>query len=409
MRRTPSGLRLVRGGAEDEVSEPAPHPLTTRGAQLLAPRGSASGAPHVWEELDRAASWVSDHWTGDAREEVRHALRVLCIALRHAPRDPGPGAENALGVGDLPWRVPVAELACRLRRRLVEQLRTDALPLGADASEIALGIIGSLDRVETTARADGARSVMDQLGGTHALELLVEVAHDMRSPLGSILFLVERLRDSGELDGPQARQLALVYGAAFGLSTVVSDVMELARGGDRLAHGASAPFDLDALVEDVRAIVAPLAEERGVALAVQVGALGQRVGRATALQRVLLNLITNALKFTPAGTVQVEIHPATAADGGADHIAFTVADSGRGIPPNVLEQVFQTFRRGPDLRSHAFSSAGLGLAICQKLVAAMGGELAVESAVGEGTRFRFTLELPRAGVVGSTRTRHPGG
>ncbi|HEY0780082.1 MAG TPA: histidine kinase dimerization/phospho-acceptor domain-containing protein, partial [Gemmatirosa sp.] len=243
MRRS-SGLRLVRGGAADDAPEPAPHPLTTRGAQLLAPRGSASGAPHVWEELDRAAAWVSDHWTGDAREEVRHALRVLCIALRNAPHDPGPGSENALGVSDLPWRVPVAELACRLRRRLVEQLRTDALPLGADGSEIALGIVASLDRVETSARADGARSIMDQLGGTHALELLVEVAHDMRSPLGSILFLVERLRDSGELDGPQARQLGLVYGAAFGLSTVVSDVMELARGGDRLASGASAAFDV---------------------------------------------------------------------------------------------------------------------------------------------------------------------
>lgn len=398
-RTTPSGLRLVRGdGPLNEFPEPAAHPLTTRGAQLLAPRGGSSGAPYVWEELDRAAAWVSDHWTGDAREEVRHALRVLCIALRNAPRDPAPGAEDALRVSDLPWRVPVAELACRLRRRLVEQLRNDALPLGAEASEVALGLIAALDRVESSAKADGARSVMDQLGGTHALELLVEVAHDMRSPLGSILFLVERLRDSSGLDGPQARQLGLVYGAAFGLSTVVSDVMELARGGDRLASAAAAgAFDVAGLVEEVRAIVAPLAEERGVGLAVAVGAIGARIGRAPALQRVLLNLVTNALKFTPSGTVQVDVQPAASEVGGADRVAFTVADSGRGIPPTVLEQLFQTFRRGPDTRSHAFSSAGLGLAICQKLVAAMGGELAVESAVGEGTRFRFTLELPRVG------------
>ena len=80
--------------------------------------------------------------------------------------------------------------------------------------------------------------------------------------------------------------------------------------------------------------------------------------------------------------------------GGADCVAFAVEDSGRGIPPAVLEQLFQTFRRGPDTRSHAFSSAGLGLAICQKLVSAMGGTLEVESAVGEGTRFRFVLEMP---------------
>ena len=399
-RTTPSGLRLVRGGSADEAydepAEPAAHPLTTRGAQLLAPRGAASGAPHVWEEVDRAAAGVSDHWTGDAREEVRHALRVLCIALRNAPRDPGPGAADALRVSDLPWRVPVAELACRLRRRLVEQLRRDALPLGADASEVALGLVAALDRVESSARADGARSVMDQLGGAHALELLVEVAHDMRSPLGSILFLVERMRTAGSLDGTLVRQLGLVYGAAFGLSTVVSDVMELARGGDRLAGGATTAFDVAGLVEEGRAIVAPLAEERGVALSVAVGAAGVRVGRATALQRVLLNLVTNALKFTPAGTVQVDVQPAPPDVGGDDRFAFTVADSGRGIPAAVLEQLFQTFRRGPDTRSHAFSSAGLGLAICQKLVAAMGGELEVDSAVGEGTRFRFVLALPRA-------------
>ncbi|HEY0776510.1 MAG TPA: ATP-binding protein, partial [Gemmatirosa sp.] len=151
------------------------------------------------------------------------------------------------------------------------------------------------------------------------------------------------------------------------------------------------------LVEDGRAIVAPLAEERGVGLAVSVGAVGARVGRATALQRVLLNLVTNALKFTPTGTVQVDVHPAAPAEGGVERVTFTVADSGRGMPAAVLEQLFQTFRRGPDMRSHAFSSAGLGLAICQKLVTAMGGELQVQSAVGEGTRFRFTLELPRAG------------
>ena len=403
IRRTPSGttgLRLVRGDAPSDgaesAEEGAAHPLTTRGAQLLAPRGGASGAPHVWEELDRAAAWVSDHWTGDAREEVRHALRVLCIALRDAPHDPAPGQENALPMRELPWRVPVAELACRLRRRLVEQLRREALPLGADAAELALSLVAALDRIETAARADGARSVMDQLGGSHALELLVEVAHDMRSPLGSILFLVERLRDSGALDGAQAGQLALVHGAAFGLSTVVSDVMELARGGDRLAGGARAPFDLDALVEEVRAIVAPLAEERGVGLEVAVRGGGVRVGRAMALHRVLLNLLTNALKFTPAGTVRVDVQTAPREAHGLDRVAFTVSDEGRGIPPAVLEQLFQTFRRGPDTRSHAFSSAGLGLAICQKLVWAMGGALDVESAVGEGTRFHFALELPIA-------------
>jgi signal transduction histidine kinase len=392
--------------AREAVREPeALHPLTTRGAPLLPPRGAGGARSDVWEELDLAAAWVAGEWPAERREEVRHALRVLCVALRAGAaatpaaggpaivRDaaPPPGSP-ALRLADVPWEVPVDALAAALRRRLVGQAAAprDGFALGPDPAAV-LALAAALDAVEQAARGDAARAAVEQLGGVHALELLVDVAHDMRSPLGSILFLVERVRSAG-VDAVADRQLALVHGAAFGLSTVVSDLMELARGGDRLARGAPAPFAVAAVLDEVRAILAPVAEEKGLAFDVGGDVAGPRVGRAVALQRVLLNLATNALKFTPRGGVTVR----AAAVGGA-RVRFEVSDTGPGIPAGVQAQLFETFRDREGARTPVFSSAGLGLAICQRLVHAQGAELRVDSAPEQGTRFSFELELPPVG------------
>jgi signal transduction histidine kinase len=385
------------------VREPdALHPLTTRDAPLLPGRGAAGAHACVWEELDLAAAWVAAGWPADRREEARQLLRVLCVALRAgAPPGGGPAGPPALRLTDVPWKVPVDALAAALRRRLVAQAA--ARPRAGATADVAtpyvagpdpaavLALAAALDAVEQGARGDAARAAVEQLGGVHALELLVDVAHDMRSPLGSILFLVERVRAAGGIDAVADRQLALVHGAAFGLSAVVSDLMELARGGDRLARGAAAPFAVGAVLDEVRAILAPVAEEKGLRFEVAGEVPGARVGRAVALQRVLLNLATNALKFTPRGGVTVR-----AAALAGDRVRFEVVDTGPGIPAGVQAQLFETFREREGARSPVFSSAGLGLAICQRLVAAQGGALAVASAPGEGTRFAFELVLPAA-------------
>jgi signal transduction histidine kinase len=391
----PRGALLAAG--EGLVREPdALHPLTTRDAPLLPARG-ADGAPaDVWEELDLAAAAVAAEWPGDRREDVRHALRVLCVALRAGMPAAGEAMAAdapALRLADVPWEVPVDTLAAALRRRLVARAtRAGGAAAPGAAPGAVLAIAAALDAVEQAARGDAARAAVEQLGGVHALELLVDVAHDMRSPLGSILFLVERVRSAGGCDEVADRQLALVHGAAFGLSSVVSDLMELARGGDRLARGAASPFSVAAVLDEVRAILAPVAEEKGLAFDVSGEVTGARDGKAVALQRVLLNLATNALKFTPRGRVSVRAEPV---DG--QRVRFEVADTGPGIPAGVQAQLFETFRERQGAATPVFSSAGLGLAICQRLVAAQGGTLTVASAPGEGTRFAFELELRPAG------------
>lgn len=230
----------------------------------------------------------------------------------------------------------------------------------------------------------------DRLSGPDGLELVVEVAHDLRSPLTSILFLAETLQRgrSGVVSPLQQRQLGLIYSAAFGLSSVASDVIELARGGDRLVDLEPLPFSVADIFESVRDIVQPIAEEKGLEIRSVAPTQSARVGHPVALSRILLNLTTNALKFTDEGYVEIG-----AVETGPTAVEISVRDTGRGIPPASMAMLFEPFRRRQKDRDYAFSGSGLGLSICRKLVEAMHGELKVETGP-TGTRFFFTLDLP---------------
>ena len=155
--------------------------------------------------------------------------------------------------------------------------------------------------------ADWSQHFADRLSGPDGLELVVEVAHDLRSPLTSILFLAETLQRarSGPVNPVQERQLGLIYSAAFGLSSVASDVIELARGGDRLVDLDPIPFSVTDILESVRDIVQPIAEEKSLTVRLTPPEADFRIGHPVALSRVLLNLTTNALKFTAEGFVEV--------------------------------------------------------------------------------------------------------
>ena len=132
-------------------------------------------------------------------------------------------------------------------------------------------LFAAVERVSNALELDWSQQFAGRLSGHDGLELVVEVAHDLRSPLTSILFLAETLQRgrSGPLTPVQERQLGLIYSAAFGLSTVASDVIELARGGDRLVDLEPIPFSINDIFESVRDIVLPIAEEKGLAVNLQ--------------------------------------------------------------------------------------------------------------------------------------------
>ena len=350
--------------------------------------------------LGTASRELIDDWQvvrqdAASREEVVRSLGILTQALEAAvpSGSPSDGASASLS--------SLAELSkSQLPRRLLGLLRGRMLRLagqeiphwdGASLLQVLLGF----ERVAEALEPNWDQRFADRLTGPDGLELVVELAHDLRSPLTSILFLGETMKRgrSGPVTSLQERQLGLIYSAAFGLSSVASDVIELARGGDRLVDLEPLPFSIQDIMESVRDIVQPIAEEKGLEVRLAPCERGARIGHPVALSRILLNLTTNALKFTDEGHVEV-----SASEVGELGVEFSVRDTGRGIPPQAMAMLFEPFRRRQKDRDYAFSGSGLGLSICRKLVEAMKGDLNVETSAGAGTRFFFTLELPLAGA-----------
>jgi len=232
------------------------------------------------------------------------------------------------------------------------------------------------------------------LAGPNGLDLVVELAHDLRSPLTSILFLAEALQQGqgGSVTADQSRQLGLIYSAALCLCATASDVLELARGGNRLVDRAPAPFSVAETFESVRSMIQPIAEEKSLTLRLVHPVPERRVGHARALSRVLLNLATNAVKFTDTGYVELAARPID-----SRRLEFSVRDTGAGFDPVLQRALYQPVRAASANGRHQFSSSGLGLAICRKLVKVMGTELQVETHPNWGTRFYFEVDCPPAG------------
>ncbi len=366
-----------------------PDPLTASPPAI--PDSSLGGVDdRLWVALERAASRVTAEWrllAEDAvsAEEAGAGLAHLLGGMLRIAMNEEPDHEA------LPRSVLGRRLLAVLRRHFVKEVR--ALDYSPDAGQL-LTLFSCFEQLYTYLESDWSKRFAERLGGAGGLELVVEVAHDFRSPLTSILFLAETLKKarSGPVTPLQERQLGLIYSAAFGLSGVASDVVELARGGDRLVDLEPTPFSLADIFESVRDITQPIAEEKGLEIRLISPATADlRVGHPVALSRVLLNLSTNALKFTDEGAVEVG---GRCLEGAA--LEFWVQDSGRGIPPGAMVSLYEPFRRRQRAGEYAFSGSGLGLSICRKLVEAMGGELQVETEEGKGTRFTFQVVLPEA-------------
>jgi signal transduction histidine kinase len=257
---------------------------------------------------------------------------------------------------------------------------------GLDASEVVKLLLKVDEAGEGWKRTDRGKFI-SRLTGSDCADAVVAIAHDVRSPLCSILLLVDALRRSERTnENPvRDRQLGLIYGAALGLSTTVSNLIDAARGS-RLIHGKPAAFSIAETMLAVSAIVEPMAEEKGIPLEMQFPKGDVRTGYAAAIQQALLNLTSNALRYTDSGKVTIGAN-----DVSPDRVEFWVTDTGPGIPDHVIEQLCYGFPpEGAPLR---FSSAGLGLAIVRTIVEAMGSTLQVDTG-DEGTSFSFVLELP---------------
>jgi len=276
-----------------------------------------------------------------------------------------------------------------IRRDLLEQWRRGDLPVEEDR---VLAVLHAIDVHIDELLAGNAEDLEARLTEPDAFGLLAEVAHDLRSPLTSILFLSEAMRNghSGSLGKQEQRQLGLIYSAALGLTGVVNDFMTIATEKTAGHLEEASTFSLAQTFSIVQEIVAPMAEAKQIALQLHVDCVDHRLGHSGPLGRVLLNLTTNAIKFTREGG-SVEVVAETVA---REAVEFSVLDTGPGIPPEQRAKLFQPFQKSHGRQGYFFAASGLGLCIVRRLLEKMDSELSVESEVGKGTRFSFVLNLP---------------
>jgi CheY-like chemotaxis protein/nitrogen-specific signal transduction histidine kinase len=253
------------------------------------------------------------------------------------------------------------------------------------------GLVETVDAVrkmrERLEQADRAKS-----------DLLAVVSHELRTPMGTVISMSELLLNS-PLDGNQRRYAETLQQSARSLLTVLNDILDYSKLEAGRFELDRAVFDLHELVKSVGSELQARARDKGLLGAVNVGMSCPRFvkGDAIRLRQVLTNLIDNAVKFTPRGSVHLHANAGDAA--GKLKLRFDVTDTGIGFGEFKKERLFQPYAQVD--RTIASQGTGLGLSISRRLVELMGGEIGCESAPGQGSLFWFTVPTERADITPS--------
>ena len=227
---------------------------------------------------------------------------------------------------------------------------------------------------------------------------LATLGHEVRTPMTGVLGMSELLLGT-RLDERQRGYTESIRRAGNHLLRLVNDALDLARIEAGKLELDAQPFVLRALLAEVVALQAPVAQQKGLRFVQQVGAdvPAALLGDALRIKQVLLNLVGNAIKFTEHGEVGLAVATTAAACGG---VRFVVSDTGPGLDEEQKARLFQRFEQAEGARTTArYGGSGLGLAISQELAAAMGGRIEVDSTPGAGARFTLELPLPAADAV----------
>ena len=231
---------------------------------------------------------------------------------------------------------------------------------------------------------------------------LARMSHEIRTPLNGVLGMAHTLA-ADPLSPAQLQRLEIIRQSGTSLLAILNDILDLSKiEADRieLEH---IPFDIKSVIQNALFMFVELADSKNITLTSDLSpeADGVFCGDPTRLRQVLCNLLSNALKFTNTGEVGVAV------DMRGHLLRITVTDTGIGIEPTDIERLFRPFAQGDTSITRRFGGTGLGLAVSRELVQKMGGELWVESAPAVGSRFSFTVDLPRIEEGRPPTAEHP--
>ncbi len=224
-------------------------------------------------------------------------------------------------------------------------------------------------------------------------QFLATVTHELRTPLHSIISYGSLILEGfveGELTGEQEEHIQFMVNRAEDLSHLVDDMLDLSKiEADRLEVKVE-PLAIERSLKDVVSQLKPMANDKGLSLSLEIpDSLPLVLADSHRIRQIVLNLVSNALKFTELGGVVIRC---TLLEG-YEMLRISVHDSGIGISPAALDYIFEAFRQADGSTTRRFGGTGLGLTIARKLIELQGGEVAVESVVGQGSTFSFILPI----------------
>lgn len=266
-----------------------------------------------------------------------------------------------------------------------------------DADDNIIGSVGIMQDITEQKRAHEmliqAKLVAEEANSTKSL-FLANMSHEVRTPMNAIIGMLDLTLDM-ELTEEQRDNLQVAKDAADNLLGLLNDILDLSRVEAGKITLESIEFHLPNVVRSVCKGLSVMAKKKDLDLVVNIAddVPAGIEGDPVRLRQILINLINNAIKFTPKGKITIDIRNGAPVCDNKITLVFSVIDEGIGIPQNRQEQVFDVFTQADASTTRRFGGTGLGLAICRRLTEMMGGRIWVESEENKGSAFRFTAEF----------------
>jgi PAS domain S-box-containing protein len=354
----------------------------------------------LWDSnLVTGAEVVNDHWfrmLGYAPGEVATTFDLWKSHLH--PED----APRVLRLLDdyLAGRSSIHESEHRIVTRTgdIRWHRSIGKAVAWNGAGVAVRMVGTtLDITAKRELEEQLRAAKEAAEATNLAksDFLAHMSHEIRTPLNAMLGLTQVL-EQAPLTPDQRDMVQQIRTAGRSLLGLLNDILDLSKIEASQLHLDPRPFALDPLLERIEVMQGTAARGKRLQLRIQAIAtgVGALIGDPLRLEQILVNLISNAIKFTDQGEIVVRVEPLLLTAEQA-RLRFTVSDTGIGIAPEILPRLFIPFTQADGSITRRFGGTGLGLSICKRLVELLGGEIGVESQVGAGSRFWFELPFAR--------------
>ena len=303
--------------------------------------------------------------------------------------------------------VDIPEEPIQTKTKGMRLLHTKKIPI-CDSSGTPQYLLGISEDI-TERKMDEAALVAARLAAEEASkaksDFLANMSHEMRTPLNAITGITDFLTQT-PLSPEQLSLIRRCGTASDSLLHMIEDLLLIAKTESGTLKLVAEPFMLDQVVTECTELLGKEAQDKGLSLTRHMDSNlpAQLIGDAHRLQQVLLNLIRNAIKFTPTGSIAIHISPLSQQSDHAE-VLFKVVDTGVGIPAGQHERIFERFMQADSHSARRYGGVGLGLSICKQLVELMGGRIWAEGTESRGSTFSFIVQLkvvPQAVKTGST-------